>query len=126
MEEQHNEDIQYIPPTKEICEYHIDVIDKNHLKRIYMPYINQGGIFITTNKHYDLNDEVTFSIKFLEESEVFIIQGKVVWINPKYTQGGSPQGIGVQFLDEKTHKLHDKIENYLAGFSGTNESSDAM
>ncbi len=43
--------------------------DKAVLYAAYMPYIHNGGLFIPTNKEYDLGDEVFMLLNLLDETE---------------------------------------------------------
>jgi type IV pilus assembly protein PilZ len=105
-----------------VAEYQLIINDKRQLQTLYMPYINKGGIFINTTKDYQLDDEVTLSLTLFEDPTPYIIIGKVVWINPKFTQGGHSQGIGIQFINKEARVVRDKIENALAGFIGETDS----
>ena len=63
----------------------------------YMPFIKGGGIFISTEKSFELGAEVFFLLPLLEDPERFAITGKVIWINYRTTPGGRQMGVGVQF-----------------------------
>lgn len=91
--------------------------DKNSLYAAYMPFIKNGGIFISTNKLLELGDEVFLLLTLLDDSERHPVTGKVVWINPT-SMGGRPTGIGIQFNsgDNGNTLVQKKIETYLAGF----------
>ena len=56
----------------------VAIKDKNTLYASYMPYIKNGGIFIPTDKPFELGDEVFLLLSLMEESERFPITGKVV------------------------------------------------
>lgn len=89
------------------------ISNKNDLFQIYMPFIASGGLFIATNKNIKLGDIASLSIKLLDEPEIFMISGKVIWITPTLAQGHRKTGIGIQ-LDAKAANFRVKIENYLA------------
>ena len=92
----------------------LTIKDKAVLYAAFMPFINGGGLFIPTNKHYKLGAEVFILLSLMEEPEKLPIAGKVVWITPKGAQGSRAAGIGVQFNNEDDSVLR-KIETYLAG-----------
>jgi len=50
----------------------------------------------------------------MNDGEKVPIAGKVVWINPKGTQGNRPAGIGVHFGDMDKGATRQKIESLLA------------
>ncbi len=88
--------------------------DKAQLYAAYMPFLRNGGLFITTNKTYRLGDEVFMLLSLMDEAEKIPVAGKVVWITPKGAQGNRLAGVGVQFNDGD-HATRNKIETYLAG-----------
>ncbi|MFY9179699.1 MAG: PilZ domain-containing protein [Venatoribacter sp.] len=91
----------------------LNIKDKSVLYASYMPYLQDGGLFITTTKQYQLGDEVFMLLKLLEEPERIPVGGKVVWITPVGAQGNKQAGIGVQFASG--NMARDKIETLLAG-----------
>lgn len=92
----------------------LTIKDKAVLYAAYMPFIQGGGLFIPTNKQYQLGEEVFMLLKLMEEPEKIPVAGKVIWVTPKGAQGNKVAGIGVQFNgDDSIAK--DKVETYLAG-----------
>lgn len=91
----------------------LNIKDKSVLYASYMPYLQDGGLFIATTKQYKLGDEVFMLLKLLEEPERIPVGGKVVWITPVGAQGNKQAGIGVQFANG--NMARDKIETLLAG-----------
>lgn len=89
--------------------------DKSALYSAYMPYVKNGGLFIPTNKPYQLGDEVFMLLTLMEEPEKIPVAGRVVWITPKGAQSNRIMGIGVQFSDTDGGAVRNKIETYLAG-----------
>lgn len=92
----------------------LTIRDKAVLYAAYMPFIQNGGLFIPTNKSYVLGDEVFMLLNLMDEPEKIPVAGKVVWITPKGAQGNRAAGIGVQFSGEDDSAAK-KIETYLAG-----------
>jgi len=92
----------------------LTIKDKSVLYAAYMPFIKDGGLFIPTNKQYQLGDEVFMLLKLMDEPEKIPVAGKVVWITPKGAQGNKVAGIGVQFTGDD-NLARDKIETFLAG-----------
>lgn len=92
----------------------LTIKDKAVLYAAYMPFLDNGGLFIPTGKSYSLGDEVFMLLNLMEEAEKIPVAGKVVWLTPKGAQGNRAAGIGVQFsnMDDTATK---KIETYLAG-----------
>lgn len=92
----------------------LTIKDKSVLYAAYMPFIKDGGLFIQTNKQYQLGDEVFMLLKLMDEPEKIPVAGKVVWVTPKGAQGNKVAGVGVQFSSDN-NIARDKIETYLAG-----------
>jgi len=92
----------------------LSIKDKAVLYAAYMPFIQNGGLFIPTKKDYELGDEVFMLLNLMDEAEKIPVAGKVIWITPKGAQGNRAAGIGVQFNDQDD-VARSKIETYLAG-----------
>ncbi|CAK0778383.1 type IV pilus assembly protein PilZ [Gammaproteobacteria bacterium] len=93
----------------------LTIKDKNALYAAYMSFLKNGGLFIPTNKSYQLGDEVFMLMNLMDETERLAVAGKVVWITPRGAQGNRSAGIGVQFSDQDKGIVRGKIETYLAG-----------
>jgi len=92
----------------------LTIKDKAVLYAAYMPFVENGGLFIPTSKNYQLGDEVFLLLNLMDESEKIPVAGKVVWVTPKGAQGNRATGIGVQF-NADDDSARNKIETYLAG-----------
>ncbi|MBT2338933.1 MULTISPECIES: PilZ domain-containing protein [Pseudomonas] len=92
----------------------LTIKDKSVLYAAYMPFIRNGGLFIPTNKHYRLGDEVFMLLSLMDEAEKIPVAGKVIWITPKGAQGNRAAGVGVQFNDGD-NSARNQIETHLAG-----------
>jgi type IV pilus assembly protein PilZ len=105
--------------------FFVNIQDKANLFHIYMPFIINGGLFVRTDKQFNLGDEIFLLVKLIDEPEKFTIRGKVAWITPPCAQGGRVAGIGVQFGEDAT-ELRAKIETYLAGALAADRPTDTM
>ncbi len=92
----------------------LTIKDKAVLYAAYMPFVQNGGLFIPTSKNYKLGDEVFMLLNLMDEPEKIPVAGKVVWVTPKGAQGNRAAGVGVQFSDQDDTAAK-KIETYLAG-----------
>lgn len=89
--------------------------EKAALYSAYMPFLKGGGLFIPTNKTYKLGEEVFMLLSLLDDPNKLKVVGTVAWITP-VTQGGRPQGIGVQFSEQDGGvEARNKIEALLGG-----------
>ena len=92
----------------------------------FMPFVKSGGIFIPTERSFELSDEVFLLLTLLEDPERFAITGKVVWINYRTTPGGRQVGVGIQFGGADSVRLQKKIEALLAGYTRTDQPTNTM
>lgn len=104
----------------------IHVEDKDDLYTAYMPFVVNGGLFIQTNKQYDIADEVFMLLAITDEPEKLPIAGKVVWVTPIGAQGNRRAGIGIQFSDQDKGKAKNKIETILAGRLESDKATHTM
>ncbi len=88
--------------------------DLQALYASYMSFVKYGGLFVPTQKTYQLGDEVFLLVSLLAEPEKIPVSGKVVWVTPQGGHGNQVAGIGVQ-LTEHDKLLCERIETYLAG-----------
>ncbi|MBK8508904.1 MAG: PilZ domain-containing protein [Candidatus Competibacteraceae bacterium] len=100
--------------------------DKAMLHASYMPFIKGGGIFISTEKSFELGDEVFLLLTLLEDPERFAITGKVIWINYRTTPGGRQMGVGIQFAGIEGANLQKKIDALLAGYPRVDQTTNTM
>ena len=103
----------------------VTIKDTAVLHASWMPFVSNGGLFIPTDKAFEIGDEVFVLLDLMEEAEEIPIAGKVVWITPKYAQDKRAQGVGIQFL-ENQGELIKKIENYLAGMLNSEKPTHTM
>ena len=92
----------------------------------YMPFVKGGGLFIRSNTKYLFGAMVKLLIKLMDEDELYVVEGKIVWITPKGAQGNKVPGIGVQFIGENSRYICNKIETYLAGMLKSSQLTDTM
>ena len=92
----------------------LTIKDKAVLYAAYMPFLDNGGIFVQTNKRYSIGDEVFMLLTLMDEPEKIPIAGRVVWITPAGAQGNRQAGVGVQF-SEQDATANAKIEVHLGG-----------
>lgn len=103
----------------------LTIKDKSVLYSAYMPFIRNGGLFVPTNKSYEIGDEVFMLLTLMDETEKIPIAGKVVWVTPRGAQGNRSAGIGVQF-SEQDAAANEKIQNHLAGALNSDRPTHTM
>ena len=104
----------------------VSIKDKSALYAAYMPFIINGGLFIPTNRDYEMGQEVFLLLNLMEETERLPIAGKVIWKTPPRSGSYKSSGIGVQSSDQDGGKARNKIETYLAGALESDRSTYTM
>ncbi|PZN80948.1 MAG: pilus assembly protein PilZ [Candidatus Methylumidiphilus alinenensis] len=104
----------------------LTIRDKNALYAAYMPFVQNGGLFIPTNKSYQLGDDVFILLNLMDEPERIPVAGKVIWVTPRNSEGYRSTGIGVQFSDKDNGITRNRIENYLAGALESDRTTHTM
>ncbi len=105
----------------------IAIKDKNSLYSAYMPFVINGGLFIPTNRQYEMGQDVFMLLKLMEETEPLPIPAKVIWKTPPGSESYKAAGVGVQFTaDQEGVLARDKIETYLAGSLASDRSTYTM
>lgn len=104
----------------------LTIKDKAALYLAYMPFVQNGGLFIPTGSNYALGDEVFMLMNLMDEAEKIPVAGHVIWLTPKGSQGKRMGGIGVQFSDQDNGTTQEKIVNYLAGALGGEKPTHTM
>lgn len=120
------EESRYQPKPPKQGVMSLAIRDKNTLYAGYMPFLKNGGLFIPTDKPFELDDEVFLLLTLMEEPERFPVTGKVVWITPKAALGNRPMGIGIQFSGMESNTVQKKIETYLAGTLKSERPTNTM
>jgi type IV pilus assembly protein PilZ len=104
----------------------VSIKDKSALYAAYMPFIINGGLFIPTNRDYEMGQEVFLLLNLMEESERLPIAGKIIWKTPPRSGSYKSSGIGIQFSDQDGGIARNKIETYLTGALASDRSTYTM
>lgn len=87
--------------------------EKAALYAAYMPFVKGGGLFIPTNKPFNIGEEVFMLLSLIDDPVKLKVVGQVVWVSPSF-QANRPQGIGVQFSEKDGGlEARNKIEGLL-------------
>lgn len=89
------------------------ISDRGALYASYMQFVENGGVFVPTNRAYELGDNVFMLLKLMDDNSPVAVEGKVVWITPPGSQGNKTVGVGVQFNDSDGG-TKGAIETHLA------------
>ncbi|MDE0003107.1 MAG: PilZ domain-containing protein [Rhodospirillaceae bacterium] len=98
--------------------------DKSALRRAYMPFIRNGGVFVRTDHPYELGDDIAVTIRLFDARKPIGIKGTVVWVTPTRAQGKRAAGVGVRFGADETYRA--RIEGLLDGISDGDEPTHTL
>jgi type IV pilus assembly protein PilZ len=84
--------------------------EKGSFVRSYMLNVNNGGLFLKTDKPLAIDAEVTMHIRLPDDLEIMTIEGRVVWTNAKSKV--FPAGMGIQFT-KLLPEHQEKIKAYV-------------
>ncbi|MBT8115417.1 MAG: PilZ domain-containing protein, partial [Arenicella sp.] len=93
----------------------IAIKDKQALYMSYMPFVENGGLFVPSKKDHNLGDELFLLVHVMDLPDPIHITGKVIWISPPGALGNRPRGVGVQFQGDDAKKTAELIEAKLGG-----------
>jgi len=102
------------------------ITDKNHLYASYMPFVINGGLFISSNLPYEMGQDISILLTLMDEIEPLAISGKIIWTTPPRSDNYRPSGIGIQFSKNDNNNVRNKIETYLAGTLMSDRSTFTM
>ena len=98
--------------------------NKSALRQAYMPFVRNGGVFVRTNRSYELGEDVSVTIRLFEADEPVAVSGKIVWVTPTRAQGKRAAGVGVQFNAQESFRA--RLEELLGSISGGDEPTHTL
>lgn len=104
----------------------LSISDRSALYTAYMPFVQNGGIFVPTSRAYELGDTVFLLLDLMDAPEPLITTASVVWITPTGAQGNKVEGIGVHFDEADKGATKNAIEEHLAGILEGDRSNNTM
>ncbi len=75
--------------------------NEDHLYKSYMPFLNNGGVFVETKKTYALGQKVVLFLRMPENDDKVKVAAVVAWVTPQNVRGGKKKGVGLEFADKK-------------------------
>ncbi len=107
-------DAPAIPAASRPSVLSLVIREKAALYSAYMPFLKFGGIFVPTNKSYNLGDEIYLILTLLDDPNKYPIAGKVAWVTPSTAGNNKSQGIGVHFPDDESGlRIKQRVEELL-------------
>ena len=102
-----------MPSRGGITTINYDTIDK--LYATYLPFIDNGALFIPNNQQQALGGQAFVVITLPGSSERLPLNGKVIWVNHR-AQAHRPAGYALQFgKDEAGLRIKNEVDKLLAG-----------
>jgi len=99
--------------------------EKGALHAAYIPFFEEGGIFVPTTREYRLGDDVYVLLTLPDDPQRYPVAGRVV--TPARAGGNRTQGVGIQFpKDEKSRQLKVKIEQILGAALGSDRPTQTI
>ena len=119
-----------LDPTDRVVVLPFNIKEKGLLYATYMSMIQNGAIFVPTNKDLRLGDSVFVMLTLPEKltgDERFPIHGKVIWWTPPRAMYQRVQGVGVQFpKTPESENLRAKIESILGAHIGSERETQTF
>ncbi|WLP93499.1 PilZ domain-containing protein [Psychrobacter sp. M13] len=113
-----------MPSRGGIVTHHIE--DIATLYASYLSFVDNGAIFVPSDRVQNLGDEVFVAITLPNSSERLPMNGKVIWINRK-AQGNRPAGFAVQIgQDASGQRIKNEVERLLAGKIDSQQATYTM
>ena len=104
----------------------LSINDRAALYTAYMPFVENGGVFVPTSRSYELGDKVFLLLRLMDAIDPMIATASVVWITPTGAQGNKTEGIGVRFDDDDNGATRSAIEEHLAGMLESDRATNTM
>lgn len=105
----------------------LPIKEKAALYAAYMPFLQNGGIFVPTTKPYKIGDEIYLILTLMDDVAKYPIAGKIAWITPAGANNSKTQGIGVHFSsDESGRRVKQRIEEILGAALGSSRATHTL
>ena len=104
----------------------LSIKEKGALYAAYMPFVENGGLFVPTQRPAQLGDDLYVILTLMDDPAKVAIPGKVAWITPAGTTGRQ-QGIGIQFTrTDASMQARAKIEDLLGSTLKSSRPSNTV
>lgn len=104
----------------------LSIKERAALYASYMPFIEGGGLFIPSQKEYELGDAVYVILQLMENPKRYSMSCKVLWVTPAGL-AQKVQGIGVQIpFDSQGEEIRQFIEKSLGSALGSSRKTHTV
>lgn len=104
---------------------YVEFVNDKDLYQSYMPFVKNGGVFIRTTEHFDLDTDIQLQILLPDSLEASEIIGKVCWLTPIGVQNGTPAGIGISFIEDPDN-IRNQIEKAIGRLLNSSDATLTM
>lgn len=105
---------------------HLNLSDKEALYLAYMPFAQEGGLFIATNELFEIDTTCEVTLTLPDNAEPISFSAPVIWGSPPNVVGQRKQGIGVALNTDEGKQVRDRIEVLLAGMLDSDKPTDTL
>jgi type IV pilus assembly protein PilZ len=99
--------------------------DRAALYASYMPFLKNGGLFVSGKRELAIGDEVLLLLTLMDDASRYPLAAQVAWITPP----GSihSEGVGLHFpADESGLRLRCRIEELLGTSLASNRPTSTL
>jgi type IV pilus assembly protein PilZ len=105
----------------------LSIRERSALYAAYMPFLQNGGIFVPGNRSCQLGEEIFLLLSLMQDEARYTVAGKVAWVTPAGAANNHTQGIGVQFpADDAGRRVRQRIEEILGTALGSSRPTHTM
>jgi type IV pilus assembly protein PilZ len=99
--------------------------DLQTLYSSYLPFVSGGALFVPSNRHVILGEDVFVVVTLPESMTRTPLTGKVVWVTHR-TQALRPAGFALQLSGEEGKKMSTEIEKLLVAVLNSDRPTYTM
>lgn len=103
----------------------LDYVSDKELYQSYMPFLQQGGLFVRSTEQYTIGTEILLDVLLPDSLEHSEVKGQIAWITPVGAQNGTPAGIGICFINDP-EQLRNQIEKAIGRFLNSSDPTLSM
>lgn len=92
---------------------HITITEPEVLRRCYLPFLRNGGLFVPTDEPYSLRQQLFLVLKLPGAMQVQGVLTRVACLTPAQAHDGRVMGVGLAF-PEAAQALNNHIESLIA------------
>lgn len=92
---------------------HITITEPEALRRCYLPFLRNGGLFVPTTETYSLRQQLFLVLKLPGTTQVQGVLTRVACLTPAQAHDGRIMGVGLAFT-EATQSLIGHIESVIS------------